>query len=136
MINKILLLCLFILSCKTPKELNSNNCISKLKSELKDTWKYNSDSAYYQTDKSFLQRMDTTYKFCLYNLPIDSVVNILGKPSREFAVNRYIEYLVSKPCEKITKRVQTKCTYYRFFYNENRNITKADVHYIQGSGTP
>ncbi len=136
MIYKAFLLCLIILSCKTHKELCSTDCISKLKSELKNSWKYNSDSAYYQTDKSFLQRMDTTYKFCLYNLPIDSIVNILGKPSHEFAINSYIEYLVSKPCEKIMKRGQTKCTYYRFFYNENRNITKAEVHYIQGSGTP
>ena len=129
----ILIVVVFLFSCKGQKELSSNkDCIGKLKTELLTNWKYNVDSAYYQTPNDFLQRFDTTYKFCLYNLPKDSIIRILGKPTG--GINNYFEYLVSKPCARLNKPGTTKCTQLRFFVNDSNNVSTASIHYIVGSG--
>ena len=129
---RIIILILVSISCKTPVELSKSDCIKKLKSELIINWKFNIDSAYYQASDDFLQRIDTNYKFCLYNFSKDSVISILGKPTG--GRSNSFEYLVSKPCAKLTKPGMTKCTYLRFYVDGNNNVSNAKVSYTVGTG--
>jgi hypothetical protein len=129
----VLIILLFNLSCKSQnKNISGNNCIGKLKTELTENWKFNSDTNYYKTNFNFLSRFDSTYKFCLYDLPKDNIIELFGKPTIDGKEN--FQYLASKPCKLQRKNLSnTECTYIRFFVGESKNIVKADVYLLFGT---
>ncbi len=133
MISRITILCFVVFACcNISKKIGKDiDCILNLKAELKDNWKFNPDTLYYQTSDKFLFKLDSTYKYCLYNIPMDSVISILGNPTG--VKNNYFEYLVSKPCKLKRQPGKTECTYLRLYFNELKIVKMAEIHYILGS---
>ncbi len=129
----VLIILLFNLSCKSQdKSVSGKNCIAKLKQELNENWKFNSDTIYYKTNFNFLSRFDSIYKFCLYNLPKENIIEMFGKPTIDGKDN--FQYLASKPCKLQHKNLSsTECRYIRFFVDESKNLVKSDVYILIGT---
>src|SRR5689334_8133141 len=93
-----------VFGCSTSSKI-ANDCISKVKSELADDWKYIPDSGYYKSKKIFNLDSDSIFRDCLMKLDSSDIVSLFGKPTKfhpkaiGYSRGKYVfEYAISPPC--------------------------------------
>lgn len=83
-----------LIGCRTQKV--SSDCLTKLKWDIKNNWKLNSEGTYHLYNDSFTLKIDTAYKKCLTGLNSESVLQLFGEPD-EFK-ELVMKYYFSPPC--------------------------------------
>lgn len=118
---------LFSLSCKTVENnISETSCMEQLKSELPSHWKYIQEKSYYQLNKPFEVKLDTTYRKCIIGMTQKQVIDIFGKPTSvgKHKLSNFrssLQYLISPPCPPQPTNTY-KCYYFIVILDDESKV--------------
>lgn len=118
MIDKIIIILLFLYSCKTVDVPSSTSCnIDSLKIEIKKNWKLNTDSTFYSTNDDFYISLESNFKNCIIGSSESKIIDLFGSRfetgtvKSDSTLKSFMKYYITPPC----KVQQSQCGYLIFY---------------------